>query len=138
MNGEMLFKAKCADNGEWVEGFYFCMVHDDGRHMHHFIMPIGADLSLGTPIENIQVEVTPETLCRCTGLCDKIGKKLFEKDIIEIDGVVGIVKFGNYDNGFHYGFYIEWINFHHYRPEFAFWNTRVTRLGNIFDDQDLI
>lgn len=51
MNREILFKAKRKDNGEWVEGFYFCMVHDDDRHVHHFIMPLGTDLSLGTPIE---------------------------------------------------------------------------------------
>ncbi len=25
-----IYKAKRTDNGEWVEGFYFCMVHDDG------------------------------------------------------------------------------------------------------------
>ena len=55
-------KAKRKDNKEWVEGFYFCMVHDDKRHEHHFIIPIGADLSKGTPIEQIQVEIDIETL----------------------------------------------------------------------------
>ena len=55
-------KAKRKDNKEWVEGFYFCMVHDDKRHEHHFIIPVGADLSKGTPIEKIQVEIAIETL----------------------------------------------------------------------------
>jgi len=55
-------RAKRKDNKEWVEGYYFCMVHDDKRHEHHFIIPIGADLSKGTPIEKIQVEIDIETL----------------------------------------------------------------------------
>lgn len=39
MQDRYLFKAKRKDNGEWVEGFYFCMTHTDGRHTHHFIIP---------------------------------------------------------------------------------------------------
>lgn len=75
-------KAKRKDNKEWVEGFYFCMVHDDKRHEHHFIIPIGADLSKGTPIEKIQVEIDIETLCDDTGLTDKNGRKIWENDIV--------------------------------------------------------
>ena len=74
MQDRYLFKAKRKDNGEWVEGFYFCMTHTDGRHTHHFIIPLGADLSLGTPVEKIQVEVDQSTICQCTGLKDKNGK----------------------------------------------------------------
>lgn len=82
MQDRYLFKAKRKDNGEWVEGFYFCMTHTDGRHTHHFIIPLGADLSLGTPVEKIQVEVDQSTICQCTGLKDKNGRVIWENDIV--------------------------------------------------------
>ena len=81
MQDRYLFKAKRKDNGERVEGFYFCMTHTDGRHTHHFIIPLGADLSLGTPVEKIQVEVDQSTICQCTGLKDKNGRVIWENDI---------------------------------------------------------
>lgn len=83
MQERYLCRAKRTDNGKWVEGFYFCMTHPDGRHTHHFIIPLGADLSCGTPIEKIQIEVDPSTICRCTGLRDKNGKLIWENDIME-------------------------------------------------------
>ena len=83
MQERYLCRAKRIDNEQWVEGFYFCMTHPDGRHTHHFIIPLGADLSCGTPIEKIQIEVDPSTLCRCTGLRDKNDELIWEKDIVD-------------------------------------------------------
>lgn len=89
MESRYLFRGKRTDNGEWVEGFYFCMTHPDGRHTNHFIIPLGADLSLGTPVEKIQVEVDPDTICQCTGLKDKNGKLIWENDIVFVSDADG-------------------------------------------------
>lgn len=60
---DLICKARRKDNDEWVEGFYFCLHHNDGRtHLHHLIIPLEADLSKGTPIDKIQVEVVPESI----------------------------------------------------------------------------
>ena len=59
----IVFKARRKDNGEWVQGAYFCMHHTDGRtHEHHFIIPDGTPLHLGQVLDKIQVEIDPDTL----------------------------------------------------------------------------
>lgn len=82
MENRYLYRAKRIDNGEWVEGFYFCMTHPDGRHTHHFIIPLGTNLNLGTPIEKIQVEIDPSTLCKCTGFEDVRDQIIWENDVV--------------------------------------------------------
>lgn len=134
MNREILFKGKRIDNGKWVEGFYFCMVHDDGRHVHHFIMPLGADLSLGTPIEKIQVEVDHETICQCIGSTDKNGKKIWENDIVHIwpyksleDSICKVI----YRRGMFIGELADGC-------EDSIMRNDIEVIGNIFDNPELL
>lgn len=95
---DILFRGKRIDNGEWVEGYYFCVTHTDGRHSHHFIMPLGTDLSLGTLIEDMQVEVDHETVCRCTGKEYMDSEIAYEGDIFvsQVSGDLMILRFGTY------------------------------------------
>ena len=141
MQDRYLFKAKRKDNGEWVEGFYFCMTHTDGRHTHHFIIPLGADLSLGTPVEKIQVEVDQSTICQCTGLKDKNGKVIWENDIVK-----------HYNDGAHPENYCtgtvlwdeNYAEFYRTSNEYGLSKPRISSdciyevVGNVFDNPELL
>lgn len=145
-NDRYLYRAKRTDNGEWVEGFYFCIVHDDGRHVHHFIMPLGTDLSLGTPIEKIQVEVDPNTLCLCTGKEYMDSEIAFEGDIFEsqTSGDLLILRYGTYqtycpvDKAYmdSVGFYAECYGY----PDMPIGDLHdyALKRGNIFDNPELL
>lgn len=80
---EHIYAAKRLDTGEWLIGHYFCMHHNDNRnHVHHFIIPLDTDLSKGTPIEKIQVEIQFESLCENTGERDCADNLIFEGHIL--------------------------------------------------------
>lgn len=133
MQDRYLFKAKRKDNGEWVEGFYFCMTHTDGRHTHHFIIPLGADLSLGTPVEKIQVEVDQSTICQCTGLKDKNGRVIWENDIVKINNseVNTLITFRDFE-------IICTIPREKYYKHRLEHTTEYEVVGNVFDNPELV
>lgn len=140
MENRHLCRGKRTDNGEWVEGFYFCMTHPNGRHTHHFIIPLGTDLSLGTPIEKIQVEVDSDTICWCTGLKDKNGKLIWENDIVKD-------KRGNLYKAFWQNNYYQfsWIcvksDVFSIGTKWDLWSFKsfeIEVIGNIFDNPELL
>lgn len=138
MSNGYLCRAKRTDNGEWVEGYYFCMVHDDGRHVHHFIMPLGADLSLGMPIEKIQVEVDPSTICQCTGIEDKNGKR-WKGDIFEASDGEFIQRYVIEWNVNELQWYAECVTTPDYStPLCEFTLDEIDVIGNIFDNPELL
>lgn len=82
MKREILFKAKRTDTGEWVEGYY-CKKKSGYYDMGGFhesykdcIIVLFSDGGI------TWCEVDPSTICRCTGIEDKNGKR-WQGDIFE-------------------------------------------------------
>lgn len=73
---EYLFKAKRKDNGEWVFGYYVYYEHIG--HVEHIIITSWAQVYVNS------FHVDPDTVCEYTGLPDKNGVKIFEKDIVKM------------------------------------------------------
>ena len=70
MEERYLYKAKRADNGEWVQGYLF------GIWEKRYIL-----WGMTNDIPNM-IEVDPSTICQCTGLRDKNDKLIWENDIL--------------------------------------------------------
>lgn len=139
MDDRYLFRAKRTDNREWVEGALF-----DGKE--HCI--IGQKIKF-SPYVSLECKITgyevdPSTICQCTGLTDKNGKKIFEGDVVKDSaGVCGEVKFGLYAAGFsipdtNQGFYIEFPEKSLYREELGYWRNKIVVVGNVFDNPELL
>lgn len=92
MADRYLFKAKRKDNGEWVIG------HLIQSFTRSWISSEQADKTRLISVSKTQalwraIEVYPSTICQCTGLKDKNGKRICENDIVDFLGHKGTVVF---------------------------------------------
>lgn len=128
MNDRYLFKAKRADNGEWVQGYYY-QIWENGYILW----------GMTNDVPNM-IEVDVSTICQRTGLKDKNGELIFENDIIErldihdIKGPsIGIIEYDVENTSF----LIHWTDIANYSPTFH-WKNRIGVIGNIFDNPELL
>ena len=150
MNREILFRGKRKDNKEWVYGTPIVMHHNDGRtHLHHFIIPDGVDLSFGVKVEDILVEIIPETRGQDTGLRDQNGRKIFKGDILKLVDKnqnyewLAVVEFGNPNATYSWGWQLRPITKQvRMSRDILLWieitGTTVEIIGNIYDNPELL
>ena len=140
------FRGKSAATCDWIYGYLVTM--PDGISGYaivgdHFKLP-SCD-AIGT---EEYCEVLNDTIGQYSGLTDYRNNPVFEGDIIETEGAMGIVRYGNHAPGTStldatsVGFYIEWLGELNgiLRNDIGFWLDRRTSFicGNIYDNPGLL
>ncbi len=127
---EILFRGKCVETGEWVEGFLFSY----GEGTEYAETYILGELDYRESIYDVWKcadKVHPNTVGQFTGMRDKIGNKIFEGDIVYAKMDYGPA--GWHDATVDIGF----KRVGGYRWEYFDLSTIVV-IGNVYDNPELL
>lgn len=131
---EILFRGKRVDNGEWVEGQLLFFKSNSGKNFA--LIAESCEWDNASEWFNLckRSRIIPETVGQFTGLTDKNGNKIFEDDILTIEGVniYGAIKYREDKSAF----FVETENGEDYFGEN--WDTDVVVIGNIHDNKELL
>lgn len=121
MKREIEFRGQKADNKEWVYGYLVCI--PDGDSFDCYIISDFDERDSIYDLWKYAIKVIPETVGQYVGIKDKNGKKIFEGDIVSIDGK-------NYEVKYLLGQFFVGINM-----PIAYKRFECEVIGNIFDKE---
>lgn len=129
---EILFRGKMEDGGEWIYGDLvaskFICIHDE---------TVDDESRIGF------IDVVNETVGQYTGVTDKNGAKIFEGDIVSINGSteLAIVHYLNLDNKSEFetlGWYCTIPKYQYYVHRLENNSSKYEVVGNIHDNPELL
>lgn len=126
MKNRHLCRGKRTDNGEWVVGYFYEFM---GKP-YIFESPFTS--------KNLTYEVDPSTICQCTGLKDKNGKLIWEKDIANCMDAecCGYISWNESEAGFYFDVLLEDGRFE--EEHIYDYQDCMEVIGNNFDNPELL
>lgn len=121
---EILFRGKQKDTKEWVYGNLFHLLGNS--YICYGTINYIPDL----------IEVMPETVGEYTGLTDKNGRKIFEGDLVRVDGVETVFVIVYVDGVFRIAERIRNTNFYSNSIHNCYLEMSV--IGNTYDNPELL